>query len=120
MWVTRGRDGCRGQRYAGGVRYPDGGGLTAEERARREGTRLAAADLIEAGASDREVARRFRVTRKSANCWRRALASGVGKPWSPRALAVPAASSMQVNCVYWRPYWRPAQPSVGGPTSAGL
>jgi hypothetical protein len=35
-------------------------GLTAAERARREQVRLAAADLIEAGASDREVARRFR------------------------------------------------------------
>uniref|UniRef100_A0AAU3I9V6 Helix-turn-helix domain-containing protein n=1 Tax=Streptomyces sp. NBC_01393 TaxID=2903851 RepID=A0AAU3I9V6_9ACTN len=58
------------------MRCPDGGGLTAEERARRERTRLAAADLIEAGASDREVARRFRVTRKSANRWRRALVSG--------------------------------------------
>jgi transposase len=58
------------------MRYPDGGGLTAEERARREQVRLAAADLIEAGVSDREVARRFRVTRMSANRWRRALASG--------------------------------------------
>jgi transposase len=58
------------------MRYPDGGGLTAEERTRREQVRLAAADLIEAGASDREVARRFRVTRMSANRWRRALASG--------------------------------------------
>jgi transposase len=37
---------------------------------------MAAADLIEAGASDREVARRFRVTRMSANRWRRALAAG--------------------------------------------
>ncbi|MET7686979.1 helix-turn-helix domain-containing protein [Streptomyces sp. NPDC005483] len=74
--VTWGRDGCRGSRYAGGVRYPDGGGLTAEERDRREQVRLAAADLIEAGASDREVARRFRVIRMSANRWRRALASG--------------------------------------------
>jgi transposase len=36
---------------------------------------LAAADLIEAGASDREVARQFRVTRMSSNRWRRALAS---------------------------------------------
>jgi transposase len=58
------------------MRYPDGGGLTAVERARREQVRLAAADQIEAGASDREVARRFRVTRMSANRWRRALAAG--------------------------------------------
>jgi putative transposase len=58
------------------MRYSDGGGLTAEERARREQVRLAAAELIEAGASDREVARQFRVTRMSANRWRRALAAG--------------------------------------------
>jgi len=44
--------------------------LTAAERARRERVRLEAAELIEAGA------RRFRVSRMSANRWRRALASG--------------------------------------------
>ena len=66
-------------RYSVDVRYPDGGGLTAAERARRERVRLAAAELIEAGASDREVARRFRVSRMSANRWRRALATG-GRP----------------------------------------
>jgi transposase len=37
--------------------------------------RLSAAELIETGASDREVARRFRVSRMSANRWR-ALAAG--------------------------------------------
>ncbi len=58
------------------MRYAEGGGLTAVERARRERVRMAAADLIEAGASDREVAKRFRVTRMSANRWRRALAAG--------------------------------------------
>jgi putative transposase len=66
-------------RYAGAVRYPDGGGLTAEERARREQVRLAAAEWFEEGASDRAVAARFRVTRMSANRWRRALAAG-GRP----------------------------------------
>ena len=69
-------DGCRVVRYAGVMRYPDGGGLDAGERVRREQVRLAAADLFEAGVSDREVARRFRVSRMSANRWRRALAAG--------------------------------------------
>src|SRR5258705_2320581 len=58
------------------MRSPEGGGGPARGRARREQVRLAGADQIEAGASDREVARRFRVTRMSANRWRRALAAG--------------------------------------------
>jgi transposase len=58
------------------MRYGEGGGLTAAGRARREQVRLAAADAIEAAASDREVAKRFRVTRMSANRWWRALAAG--------------------------------------------
>src|SRR5437867_3095296 len=58
------------------MRYPDGGGLDAAERARRERVRLAAAEMIEAGAGDREIARHFRVSRMSVNRWRRALAAG--------------------------------------------
>src|SRR3954452_5073737 len=58
------------------MRYPDGGGLTAEERGRREQVRLAAAEWFEEGATDREVATRFRVTRMSANRWHRALTAG--------------------------------------------
>src|SRR6202050_1457259 len=56
--------------------------MTAAQRARREQGRLAAADLIEAGASDQEVAKRFRVSRMSVNRWRRTLAAG-----GPEALA---------------------------------
>src|SRR3954453_7538594 len=66
-------------RYAGIMRYAQGGGLTAEERARREQVRLAAAEWIEEGATDVEAAVRFRVSRMSANRWRRALAAG-GRP----------------------------------------
>src|SRR3954451_7459947 len=72
-------DNPRGARYARTMRYAQGGGLTAEECARREKVRLEAAEWIEEGASDREVAARFRVTRMSANRWRRALAAG-GRP----------------------------------------
>jgi transposase len=76
MVEVRDGDGWPGVRYAWCMRYGEGGGLTAAERARREQVRLAAADLMEAGAADREVARRFRVSRMSANRWRRALAAG--------------------------------------------
>jgi transposase len=80
------------------MRYPDGGGLTAAERARREQVRLAAAELIEAGASDREVAKRFRVTRMSANRWRRALAAGGRAALLPRGPGGPCKlSSAQVR-----------------------
>jgi transposase len=58
------------------MRYPEVGGPVARERARRQRVRLAAAELTEAGASDREIAKRFRVSRMPANRWRRALAAG--------------------------------------------
>ena len=61
------------------MRYAQGGGLTAEECARREQVRLEAAEWIEEGVTDREVAERFRVTRMSANRWHRALTAG-GRP----------------------------------------
>src|SRR3954452_24584845 len=72
-------DKRRDGRYARAMRYAQGGGLTAEECARREQVRLEAAEWIEEGATDREVAARFRVTRMSVNRWRRALAAG-GRP----------------------------------------
>ena len=61
------------------MRYAQGGGLTAEECARRGRVRLEAAQWIEEGATDAEVAARFRVTRMSANRWHRALTAG-GRP----------------------------------------
>ena len=44
---------------------------------------------------DREVARRFRVTRMSANRWRRALAAG-GPRWSPTPLS---RTTMRRTCL---------------------
>src|SRR6201986_2332678 len=48
----------------------------AAGRTRRGKVRLVAAEMSEAGASDREIAKRFRVSRMSVNRWRRALAAG--------------------------------------------
>jgi hypothetical protein len=50
-----------GSRYARVMRYPNSGELTAAERACRQRVRLEAAELIEAGASDLDVAKRFRL-----------------------------------------------------------
>src|SRR5215218_4220423 len=93
------------------MRYPDGGGLTAEERTRRERVRLAAAEWIEEGAGDREVAVRFRVTRMSANRWRRALAAG-GRP----ALASTGAGG--ARCRLSPTNWRSCRPTrASGPAN---
>src|SRR5262249_57204231 len=83
------------------------------ERVRRERVRLAAAEMIEAGASDREVAKRFRVSRMSANRWRRSLAAG-----GRAALASKGAGGAQCKLT-------PAQLAEleealdGGPAAAG-
>ena len=54
------------------MRYADGGGLTAQGRQRREAVRLEAAGLFAAGVKPREVARRLRVSVKSAYQWHQA------------------------------------------------
>jgi hypothetical protein len=48
--VTNSADGRHAVGYAGFMRYPEGGGLDAGERTRWKQIRLAAAELIEAGA----------------------------------------------------------------------
>nr|WP_031160811.1 winged helix-turn-helix domain-containing protein [Streptomyces durhamensis] len=51
------------------MRYPDVGGLTAKQRAQREQVRVLAAELFVQGAAPPQVARRLRVSRKSAYAW---------------------------------------------------
>jgi transposase len=58
------------------MRYPDSGGLSAQARARREQVRFAAGEMFAAGASDRQVAGHFWVSRMSAGRWHRALDAG--------------------------------------------
>jgi hypothetical protein len=63
------------------MRDPDGGGLTAAERARREQVRLAAADLIDAGASVPGVADVGQQVAAGACCWRQGRAGVEGTGW---------------------------------------
>jgi transposase len=58
------------------MRYPDGGGLTPEGRAKREAVRLKAAELFGQDVPSPEVAQRLRVTPQAVNNWRRAWTTG--------------------------------------------
>jgi putative transposase len=58
------------------MRYPDGGGLSAAGRARREKVRLQAAEWFAEGVTPPEVARRLRVSCNSAYAWRRRWRDG--------------------------------------------
>ncbi|MEV0564890.1 winged helix-turn-helix domain-containing protein [Dactylosporangium sp. NPDC050588] len=61
------------------MRYPDGGGLSAQQRARREQVRLQAAGWFAEGVPVREVARRLRVSQTAVFGWRQQWQRG-GEP----------------------------------------
>ena len=65
-----------GQGYACFVRYADGGGLTAEGRARREKVRLQAAEMFARDADPVQIASSLRVSTKSVYQWRRDWRAG--------------------------------------------
>jgi putative transposase len=58
------------------MRYPDGGGLSAQGRARREKLRLQAAQMFVQGIKPVQVAWCLRVSTKSAYQWRRRWRAG--------------------------------------------
>lgn len=57
--------------YLGLMRYPDGGGLTAAGRARREAVRLQAAEWFDQEVPVPEIAKRLRVSQNAVYVWRR-------------------------------------------------
>jgi putative transposase len=59
------------------MRYPDGGGLTAAGRARREKVRLSAAAMFGYDMDPVQVAHELRVSTKSAYQWRRRWRAGL-------------------------------------------
>jgi transposase len=66
------------------MRYPDGGGLTARERARREQVRLQAAQMLGQGTGPVQIAGLLRVSTKSVYTWRRAWRAGGDAALAPK------------------------------------
>ncbi|MFJ6252728.1 MULTISPECIES: helix-turn-helix domain-containing protein [unclassified Streptomyces] len=58
------------------MRYPEGGGLTAERRAFREGIRLQAGERFASGDKTAVIAKELRVSVRSVERWRRAWREG--------------------------------------------
>ena len=103
------------------MRYPYGGGLTAEGRSRREMVRWQAARMFEQGMNPVQAPGLLRVSAKSANQWRRAWKSGGEAAWHLKALAGVPASWMTTNSpTGGAPRWTPTRPSTSGKrTSSG-
>lgn len=81
--------GCRLLRYHRGMRYPQGGGLTAERQQFREGLRLQAAERFARGEGSTAIAKDLRVSVRSVQRWRRVWATG-----GPRALRSQGPASL--------------------------
>ncbi|MDX2939635.1 helix-turn-helix domain-containing protein, partial [Streptomyces ipomoeae] len=58
------------------MRYPQGGGLTAERRAFREHIRMQAAELFALGHDNAAIARQLRVSVRSVQRWHQAWEHG--------------------------------------------
>lgn len=71
------------------MRYPQGGGLTAERLCKREGLRLQAAERFAMGEGSSAIARDLRVSVRSVQRWRQAWAEG-----GPRALRSQGPASL--------------------------
>jgi putative transposase len=86
---------------------PEGGGLMAEGRAKREQVRFEVAEMFAAGVTPTKVARRLRVALQSANAWHRAWLLTGGR--SALASKDPEGSPCRLEWPGW---------CAGGPGSA--
>ncbi|WP_323183034.1 helix-turn-helix domain-containing protein [Streptomyces sp. NBC_00078] len=99
------------------MRYPDGGGLTAEQRKRREEVRMRAADLFQEGVKVSCIARELRVSEKSIYQWRRVWQSG-SRAAGPRCAPWARPATTAVSARPCRP-GLPAGWTRGRPRTAG-
>lgn len=105
--------------YAGGMRYPDGGGLTPAARAKREQVRMRAGELFAAGQTPAQVAKQLRVSRKSAYVWHHAWQHGGQEALRSKG---PSGASCRLTSSRWRSWstrWTPARQPTAGPRTSG-
>jgi transposase len=76
------------------MRYPDGGGLTAQGRSRREQVRFEAAEMFTRDTDARQIARSLRVSTKPVYQWRRAWRAGGEKALASEG---PGGSACKLN-----------------------
>ena len=96
------------------MRYADGGGLTAEGRARREDVRLQAARLFEQDMDVGRIARILRVVRNRCTSGGGPGGRAATRPWHPGARAGTAAGLMNISWPGCAPRWmRPGRLWLG-------
>ncbi|MFJ8665575.1 helix-turn-helix domain-containing protein [Streptomyces sp. NPDC093600] len=101
------------------MRYADGGGLTAAGRAKREAVRFEAAEMFGQGVRPPEVARRLRVSRKSAYAWHAAWRQGGRAALVSKGAAAFRVSSAMIRQNACRSSWRPARWRTAGWRTSG-
>ena len=100
------------------MRYADGGGLTARERAARERVVGQAADMFERDLASTEIAARLRVTPKSVRAWRRAWTVWGRAALASRGAGGAGASWTTPNSTGWSPSSTAVPPPTAGPRTA--
>ncbi|MFI6006617.1 helix-turn-helix domain-containing protein [Streptomyces sp. NPDC051366] len=106
--------GVGGCRYPWCVRYADGGGLTPTGRQRRETVRMQAAGLFEQQIAVSEVARRLRVSVKSAYQWHQLWRDGGVEALASRVRAGHGAVCRRGASKSWRGSWEKGRPRMAG------
>ncbi|MEU2820795.1 helix-turn-helix domain-containing protein [Streptomyces bacillaris] len=101
------------------MRYADGGGLTAAGRAKREAVRFEPAEMFGQGVRPPEVARRLRVSRKSAYAWHTAWRQGGSAALASKGAGGPGADSTMPRQNSCRPSWRRDQRRTAGWRTSG-
>jgi hypothetical protein len=94
------------------MRYADGGGLTAEGRARRENVRLLAARLFEQDVDARRIAKILRVSTKSVYQRRRAWGTAGDAAPASRGPGGRGFGGRPATRAWGRPATRPWRPGV--------